>query len=81
MENSYTKSKAWQLSYALTLEVYKITLTFPSGERFGLTSQMQRAASSVPFNIAEGYARVSKKEKIRVIGKNVVVFVQFRICY
>jgi len=65
MENSYTKSKAWQFSYALTLDVYRATKYFPANERFGLTSQMQRAASSVPFNIAEGYARLSKKEKIQ----------------
>jgi len=65
LENSYTKSQAWQLSYSLTLDVYKSTKSFPATERFGLTSQMQRAASSVPFNIAEGYARLSKKEKIQ----------------
>ncbi len=65
MENSYTKSKAWQFGYGLTLDVYKVTKAFPADERFGLISQMQRSSSSVPFNIAEGYARLSKKEKIQ----------------
>ena len=63
--NSYTKSKAWQFGYKLTLELYKATKKFPDHERFGLTSQLQRSVSSVPFNIAEGYARLSKKEKIQ----------------
>ena len=63
--NSYTKSKSWQFAYKLALDVYKATRAFPAEERFGLTSQKQRSASSVPFNIAEGYARISKKEKIQ----------------
>lgn len=65
MEASYTKLKAWQFAYALALDVYKSTAAFPVTEKYGLTSQMQRASSSVPFNIAEGYARISKKEKIQ----------------
>ncbi len=65
MEASYTNLKAWQHGYNLTLQVYKVTAGFPVHEKYGLTSQMQRSSSSVPCNIAEGYARVSQKEKVQ----------------
>ena len=48
---------AWQKGHGLALAVYKATQSFPSGERFGLVSQMRRAAVSVPANLAEGYTR------------------------
>ncbi len=47
----------WQASHAVTLEVYKATATFPRKELYGLTSQVRRAACSVPSNIVEGSAR------------------------
>lgn len=52
----------WQKSIDLTTEIYSITNGFPSDERFGLTSQIRRAAVSVPSNIAEGAGRRSNKE-------------------
>ena len=50
----FTDLKVWQEGHALTLEVYRLTAGFPADERYGLTSQLRRATSSVPANIAEG---------------------------
>jgi four helix bundle protein len=57
MARDYTKIKAWQLADELALLVYKATKEFPKSEIWGLTSQMRRAAVSVPANIVEGSAR------------------------
>ena len=59
--------KVWQESYQLCLEIYKITARFPKEERFGLTSQIRRAAVSVPSNIAEGYGRKTTADYIRLL--------------
>lgn len=53
----FTDLIVWQKSHELTLMTYQLTQAFPAEERFGLTSQMRRAASSIPANIAEGSAR------------------------
>lgn len=53
----------WQKSHQLTLGVYRITKTFPRSEVYGLTSQMRRAALSIPSNLAEGFARQGEKER------------------
>ena len=65
MLKNYKELKVWQKAYQLCLEVYKITRGFPSEEKFGLTSQMRRAAVSAPSNIAEGYGRKTTPEYIR----------------
>ena len=54
--------RVWQRSHALTLKVYELTRRFPRFERFGLVTQLRRAASSVPTNIAEGSKRVHARE-------------------
>jgi len=54
MVYDFKKLEIWQLSHELTLEIYQITTTFPDSEKFGLVSQMRRASSSIPANIAEG---------------------------
>lgn len=53
--NSFTDLTVWQQAQDLALHIYRITKQFPKDELFGLTSQMRRAAVSVPSNIAEGF--------------------------
>ena len=49
--------KVWKNAHALTLSIYRLTANFPSDERYGLTSQIRRASSSIPANLAEGCGR------------------------
>ncbi len=65
MLKNYKELKVWQKAYQLCLEIYKITKDFPKEERYGLTSQIRRAAVSVPSNIAEGYGRKTTPDYIR----------------
>ena len=58
----FTNLKVWQRSHALVLRIYEVTRIFPTDERFGLTSQLRRAAVSVPTNIAEGAKRQSARD-------------------
>ena len=52
----------WQKSHQLTLKIYKLTKQFPDAEKFGITSQIRRAAYSIPSNIVEGHSWNSNKE-------------------
>ena len=54
---SYRDLKVWQLGMSLAVECYRLTRTFPKEEMFGMTSQIRRAAVSIPANIAEGNGR------------------------
>ncbi len=65
---SYRDLKVWQDAIELTTQVYALARQLPSQERFGLVSQMQRAAVSVAANIAEGHARSSTKEFLRFLS-------------
>jgi four helix bundle protein len=65
---SYRDLIVWQKGIELVKRVYEITARFPADERFGLTSQMRRAAMSVPSNIAEGQARKSTGEFVQFIS-------------
>ena len=61
MARNYKNLEVWKLSYDLTLDFYKITEKFPEHEMNNIISQIRRASSSVPLNIAEGCSRHSKK--------------------
>jgi four helix bundle protein len=58
----------WQKAHQLVLRVYKLTTGFPRHETYGLTSQMRRAAISVPANIAEGFKKRGRPDKARVLN-------------
>jgi four helix bundle protein len=62
MDKPHKKLDVWKLSMDLADAVYRLTASFPAEEKFGLTSQLRRAAVSVSSNLAEGAARSSKKE-------------------
>ena len=61
----FQQLEVWQEAHKLTLLVYKITKAFPSEEKFGLVSQMRRAAVSIPANIVEGFKRRGSRDKLR----------------
>lgn len=60
---------AWQKSMELVTEIYQVTKAFPKDEVYGLTNQLRRAAVSIPSNVAEGYARNSRKELYHFLGQ------------
>ena len=64
----YSDLLVWQKAMDLVEEIYKLTATFPQTEQYGLSSQMQRAAVSIPSNIAEGHGRKSTKAYLNHIS-------------
>lgn len=62
---SFESVIAWQKAHAFALQAYRATQRFPESERYGLCSQFQRAAVSISANIAEGYKKISKADKLR----------------
>ena len=65
MSQSFEDVIAWKKAHAFVLSVYKVTKGFPDDEKFGLTSQFRRAAVSIEANIAEGYRKIGKQDKLR----------------
>lgn len=68
MLSSYKELIVWQKSYQLTKQVYRLTDKLPSTETYGLSSQLQRCAVSIPSNIAEGQQRNNLGEYRQFIG-------------
>ena len=67
MPNTYRDLKVWQKSIDLVSEIYKLAAKLPPNEQFGLTSQVRRAAVSIPANIAEGFGRWHVNEFTRFL--------------
>lgn len=65
--DGYKSLIVWQKSYQFTIDIYKVSNKFPREEIYGLVSQIRRATSSIPINIAEGYTRNHKKEFIQFL--------------
>jgi four helix bundle protein len=64
----FTELEVWKRSHALVLQIYKLTRSFPTEERFALISQIRRAALSVPTNVAEGSKRISRQDYARFLN-------------
>ena len=67
----YKKYDIWKLSHLLTLEVYKITESFPKEEIFGITSQIRRASYSVPSNIVEGRKKSTVPHRLSFLSHSI----------
>jgi four helix bundle protein len=65
MLKSFKELTVWQKAYQLCLLIYRVTKGFPREEIYGFTSQMRRAALSIPCNIAEGYGRNTTPDYLR----------------
>ena len=68
MANSFRDLIVWQKSMQLTVIIYTLTKEFPRDEMYGLTSQIRRAAVSLPSNIAEGHGRLGTSEYRQFLG-------------
>lgn len=67
MQEQVEKLKVWQRAMELVKKAYQVTRNFPKDEQYGLSSQIRRAAVSIPVNIAEGKGRYHKKEYIQFL--------------
>ena len=65
---SFEDVEVWRKAHRFVLDVYRLTEIFPKHELFGLTSQLRRAAVSVPANFAEGFGKFTKPDKLRFYG-------------
>jgi four helix bundle protein len=65
---SFEDLVVWQKAHAYVLDIYRMTEGFPKSELFGLTSQMRRAAVSIPANIAEGFKKRGTRDKVRILN-------------
>lgn len=68
MNKAHKHLELWKESFSLVLDIYSLTKSLPADEKFGLISQIRRAAVSIPTNIAEGAGRKSKKEFINFLS-------------
>jgi len=84
MLKNFKDLKVWQKAYQICLDVYKVTKDFPAEEKYGLTSQIRRAAVSIASNIAEGYGRKTTPEYIQSLyiayGSNCELETQLLLC-
>lgn len=81
----FTQFSIWQKGYRLVIRVYQITKDLPGEEKFGLISDMRRAANSVIHNVAEGFGRFEKRDKTRfykiTCGSAYELISQSNVCY
>ncbi len=68
MGQTFQNILAWQKAYDFVLDVYKYTKSFPESEKYGVISQFRRAAVSIIANIAEGYKKMGKADKLRFMN-------------
>ncbi|MBQ8736485.1 MAG: four helix bundle protein [Bacteroidaceae bacterium] len=68
MTRNYEDLLAWQKAHEFVLNVYRVTALFPDVEKFCLVSQFRRAAVSIAANIAEGYRKIGKADKLRFLN-------------
>lgn len=84
MDKPHRRLEVWQRSMAFATEIYRVTSEFPAEERFGLASQMRRAAVSIPSNLSEGAARGTAEfaQFVRIaIGSASELDTQLEICH
>ena len=66
--SDYRNLDVWRKAHALTLAIYRFTAAFPGSEKYGMVSQMRRASSSIPMNLAEGSGRSSDRDYARFVS-------------